>query len=85
MSSIDSALLFWAIALGSLSTDTILLALLYRMDRHRQQLQQELATVQQQAAVIQRSAQRRGGNGRRGRRPVYAALERNKATLEHRG
>jgi hypothetical protein len=56
MSSIDSALLFWAIALGSLSTDTILLALLYRMDRHRQQIQQELATVQQQAAVIQRSA-----------------------------
>jgi hypothetical protein len=56
MSNIDSALLFWAIALGTLSTDTILLALLYRMDRHRQQLQEELATMQQQASVIQHSA-----------------------------
>lgn len=56
MGNLDSALLFWAITLGTLSTDTILLALLYRMDRQRQQLQQELATVQRQAAVIRRSA-----------------------------
>ena len=56
MNNIDSALLFWAITLGTLSTDVILLTLLYRMDRHRQQLQQELTTVQQQASVIQRSA-----------------------------
>lgn len=56
MNSIDSALLFWAITLGTLSTDVILLALLYRVDRQRQQLQQEIGTVQEQAAVIQRSA-----------------------------
>ncbi|HEU5368778.1 MAG TPA: hypothetical protein VFU69_09950 [Ktedonobacterales bacterium] len=54
--SVDSALLFWAMTAGYLSTNIILLALIYRVDRHRQQLQQELATVQQQASTIQSSA-----------------------------
>ena len=53
--SVDSALLFWAITAGYLSTDVILFCLLYRMDRQHQQLQQEIAATQQQASVIQDS------------------------------
>ena len=48
---VDSALFFWAMTTGYLSTDAILLCLLYRADRQHQQLRKEVAATQQASST----------------------------------
>lgn len=56
MTSLDGALLFWAISLGYLATSAILIGLIYRMDQQHRHTQRELAELQRQTSIIQRSA-----------------------------